>query len=353
MTVSRKRILFQITLILVCSLSIELVLRWSGCQPGDLRPNWLQFTPVDSLMVDDLFFTTREGILVANRTRWAKTGLYINTNGFRNKEFSEIDSTKKKILLIGDSYVWGSSARPIEQCFADLLRKETDYEIINLGIQAVDPPQYLQLTQKFLPLLNPDFLLVFFYMGNDLMKQDRTSPMGKPFVYVTNAGVIPSYDGSVYFDSAEKSYQYFVNEKYFLKKPANALEKIISKSCILSKLYSIRFRLEEKWAYENVVKDASISKNYLKSIQQTAVENKVPVKFVLIPELKEAEMDSQKYADRYASLLSDPSLKNEWIPLHPKKSLFRDYPDGHLNNEGHRFYADYLKSYLHDFFTKP
>ena len=28
------------------------------------------------------------------------------------------------------------------------------------------------------------------------------------------------------------------------------------------------------------------------------------------------------------------------------KSNFNDYPDGHLNNHGHRYYADHLKSFF-------
>ena len=329
-------------------------MRVTGHQPGDLKPNWLLFQPVDSLVEDDLFFTNAEGILVANKNRWSKENIYINADGFRNKEFGEIDSGKKKVLLIGDSYVWGSSAQPmVGNCFADLIRKETDYEVINLGIQAVDPPQYLQLTKKYLPELKPDFLFVVFYMGNDLMKEDRNSPVGKPFEYVTNAGVITAYDGDKYFSTAKESYQYFLNEKYFLKQPKNVFEWLVSKSAVLSTLYSVRFRLEEKRVYESAVKDSYITKKYLHAIQKISEEAKVPVRFVLIPEVKEAEMDSADYSNRYANLLQDSLLGKNWLQLHPQKSFYRNYPDAHLNNEGHRYYADYLKSFLKNYFEQP
>ncbi len=344
---TQKRILFQISFVLVALLLIEIVLRLTGRQPGDLRPNWLQLTSVDSLRTDDLFFTNAEGLLVANKNRWAKENIYINADGFRNKEFEEIDTSKKKALLIGDSFVWGSSAQPmVGNCFADLIRNETNFEIINLGIQAVDPVQYAQIAKKYLPLLKPDGLLVFFYMGNDLMKQERNVPDGKPFVYVTNAGVIPAYDNDKYFSDAMTAYTYFVNEKYFLKHPDNIFEQVICKSALLSTLYSLRFRWHEKQEYENVVKNSSVTKKYLYSIQQMANEYEVPVKFVLIPELKEADMDSVKYFQRYADLLKDQKLAKDWLVIHPPKKFYRKNPDGHLNNEGHRFYADYLKAYL-------
>lgn len=347
MSPTKKRILFQISFVVVAFVIIEIALRLLGHRPGDLKPAWLQFKPVDSLQTDDLFYTNTDGLFVANKERWGKENIYINADGFRNKEFSEIDSVKKKVLLIGDSYVWGSSAQPmVGNCFADLLRAETDFEIINLGIQAVDPVQYAQLAKKYLPLLKPDLVFVFFYMGNDLMKQDRYSPLGNPFIYNTNAGVLPAYDGSRYFENAKDAYNYFVNEKYFLKNPTGIVESIISKSAALSMLYSVRFRWREKQEYEKSVKNSSVTKKYLYAIRQTAQQQSIPVKFVLIPEMKEADMDSVKYAGRYADLLSDTQLANDWIVLHPPKKFYRENPDGHLNNEGHRYYADFLKSYL-------
>lgn len=347
MSPTQKRILFQISFVAIAFLVLEIALRLLGHQPGDLKPNWLQFTPVDSLREDDLFYTNCEGLFIANQERWKKENIYINAEGFRNKEFSEIDSAKKKVLLIGDSYVWGSSARPMTtNCFADLLRSETDFEIINLGIQAVDPPQYAQLARKYLPFLKPDLLLVFFYMGNDLMKQDRHSPPGKAFIYNTNAGVITAYDGEKYFANPKDAYNYFVNEKYFLKNPGGIFEYIVSKSAALSMLYSVRFRWREKQEYENAVKNSSVTKKYLYAIQQLAERQNVPVKFVLIPEMKEADLDSVSYANRYSDLLNDSALAPNWMALHPSKSFYRDYPDGHLNNQGHRYYADFLKAYL-------
>src|SRR5688572_24607906 len=95
-----KRILFQLTFLVTAFIIIEIVLRLKGYQPGDMKPNWLNFAPVDTLIVLDDYYTNKDGILVANPKRSTPTE-YINSDGFRTKEFSAIDASKKKILFIG------------------------------------------------------------------------------------------------------------------------------------------------------------------------------------------------------------------------------------------------------------
>ena len=101
--------------------------------------------------------------------------------------------------------------------------------------------------------------------------------------------------------------------------------------------------------YEAVVKDSHITKKYLKQIQQVAAQNHLTVKFILIPEIKDANMSLESYRKKFADILEDKDLKNDWIMLPNTKANFNDYPDGHLNNRGHRHYADSLESYLKDF----
>ncbi len=149
MNSTRKILLFQFSFIAVSLILIEFALRYMGYQPGDMKPNWLNFQPVDSLYVVHDYYTNSEGLLVADSLHWAQQNIHINEGGFRSPDFSKLDSTKKKILLIGDSFTWGMSASPVvDHCFADLVRNETDFEIINTGIPAADPVQYSLIAQK-------------------------------------------------------------------------------------------------------------------------------------------------------------------------------------------------------------
>ncbi len=342
-----KIILFQTGLLLFLIALLEIGLRVSGFQPGDMKPKWLNFRPVDSLYVVPDFYTNKYGILVADSNYWAQRNIYINSEGFRTKQFSKLDSGKKKVLLIGDSFTWGMTANPFpDSCFADIMSYETDYEVINLGIPAADPVQYHELAKKFIPKLKPDVVIVIFFAGNDIMKQNRKVIPNEPFYYYTNAGAILADIDGIHFKTAHDAYNYFVNDKYYLKKPKNYFESVISKSSLLSRLYSVRFRIKEKIEYEKTVKDMSITKAYLKQIRQLCLANGVPVKFVFIPEIKEADWKINELSKKYSHLLFDDSINENWLLLQNAKDWFNDYPDAHLNNTGHRHYADKLKFWL-------
>ena len=74
----------------------------------------------------------------------------------------------------------------------------------------------------------------------------------------------------------------------------------------------------------------------------------MPVKYVLIPEVKEADWPLENYVKKYADLLQDSSLRNDWILFENSKDNFMGYPDAHLNNKGHRYYGDKLKAFLNN-----
>jgi hypothetical protein len=346
-----KIILFQLGFLLVLLMGFETALRFLGYAPGDMRPNWMNFHPVDSLYLINDYSVNGDGILVADSTYWSRKYAHINGEGFRTPDFDKLDSTKKKVLFIGDSFTWGLSAEPVvNHCFVDLVRNENNYEVINLGIPATDPPQYYTVAKKYMPRFKPDMTFIVFYMGNDLMTEDREIKPFSPFYYDTNAGAIMTDIDGKHFNSAQEVYHYAMYERYFLRNPKNIFEWVISKSALLSRIYSVRYRIEEKLEYEAVVKDSHITKKYLKQIQQVARQNNVPVKFILVPEIKDADRSLENYTKKFADILEDKDLKSDWIILPNTKANFNDYPDGHLNNKGHRHYADFIENYLKDYF---
>ncbi len=347
-----KLIFFQLALLLVLLLAVEIFLRWRGYAPGDMRPNWLNFHAVDTLKVINNFKVNDEGILIADSNFWKGGPIVINEEGFRSPSFKTIDTAKKKVLFIGDSFTWGLSADPVpDHCFVDIIRNENNYEVINLGIPATDPPQYCALAKKYIPRFKPDITFVVFYMGNDLMTEDRKVSSDDPIYYYTNAGAISADIDGIHFKSAQQVYNYAMYERYFLRNPGNAFEWVVSKSSLLSRLYSFKYRLREKLRYENAIKDSHITKKYLKEIQQVARQNGVTLKFILVPEIKDAGYAPRDYCKKYADILLDKDLENDWVILPDNTRLnYNPYPDGHLNNRGHRFYADFIEAYLKDIF---
>jgi hypothetical protein len=324
----------------------EIFMRMKGYKPGDISPVWFNFRPVDTLRLEHFFYTNTDGILVADSSYWARHNIAINQDGFRSPAFANVDSNKKKVLFIGDSFAWGKSAQPITNCFVDLVRRETGLEVINLGIPGADPVQYFMLAHKYIPILKPDVVFVMFFMGNDLMLEDRKVMEGHSFCYATNAGMLFADIDGRYFSTAQQAYNYVSNEKYYLHKPDNLLEQVISKSAVLSRIYALKFRIREKLKYEHAVKESSVTRKYLTGIDSLARIYHAHIKLVLIPEYKEADMDTATYKKRYADLLLNGDIKNDWLLFKNSKSDFNNYPDGHLNNQGHRYYADLIEKYL-------
>lgn len=347
MSETSKRLLFQITFVAVAVLLIEGSLRIAGYKPGDMKPKWLNFAPVDTLKLVSFFKINSDGLLVGDSLAHARNGTHINEGGFRSPNLATLDTTKNKIMLIGDSFTWGMSAKPVENnCFADLLRNETNYEVINMGVPAADPVQYAIIAKKYIPQVKPNYVLLIFFMGNDLMHEDRPHVPGEPFCYFTNAGTILADIDGRHFKTAEAAYNYIVNEKYYLRHPKNIVERIVAHSSILSRIYSVNFRLKEKLEYERLIKNTAVTKKYLAQVKRVCIDNNVPFKIVLIPEIKEANMPLQEYGKKYNNLLRDYSLERDWLMFENIKANFLDYPDAHLNNQGHRFYADSIKAFL-------
>jgi hypothetical protein len=353
MSPSAKRILFQLGFVAVACTVIEGCLRFMGYPPGDLRPNWLWFQPVDSLYVIHDFYTNDKGLLVASKEYWSKQKININSDGFRGKEFSELDFTgkKKRLLFIGDSFTWGMSASPFQHnSFCDIIGRDSAFEVINTGIPAADPPQYLKIAETYIPTLKPDFVFVIFFEGNDIMKEDRIVTPGRQFYYWTNAGAILADMDGHHFQTAKEAYDYLSNEKYFLKFPKKWYEVIISKSALLSRLYAGKYRVEEKLNFERLRKNTSLTKKYLTAIKAVADKNGVPLKIVVIPDRKHANMNVDDYREYYSDLLNDKRLKESWLIFENTKQYFRPNPDGHLNNDGHKAYAEKITSFIQSYF---
>jgi len=343
---SKKQFFFQFGFLIIALLIIEAGLRTLGYAPGDLRPSWVWFQPVDSLVIIKDFCTNDEGLILANKEYWQTKNVFINSDGFRSREFSTLSPRKKKILFIGDSFTWGMSATPFpDSSFCDLLASDTNYTIINTGIPVADPLQYWSIANKYIPAIKPDLVLVMFYMGNDLMREERKL-VPNNFYYWTNAGAIYTDIDGKHFTSAQAAYNYLANEKYFLCVQKNWLERWIARSALLSKLYAGKYRLQEKIASEKARLNSSISIKYLKQIVEVSNKMEIPCEIIIIPESQEADMQQNGYIHRYRNLLEDSRLAKSIKIPQSSKSWFCNKPNAHLNNLGHRSYFLFIKELI-------
>ena len=127
------------------------------------------FSPAFAIMPDDTYMRYRgkKNYLELNNFR-------LNSKGYKDVEYSiEKPGGTFRILFIGDSYVYG--AVPYDDCFVTLieakLRKTcTNCEIINMGIPAALPVDYLSLFINEGIELNPDMVIVNITMSDDFKK---------------------------------------------------------------------------------------------------------------------------------------------------------------------------------------
>ncbi len=309
---------------------------------GKLAPSWLAFKPMDSLEVWNSFYTDANGIYKASREYWNQPHWNINSEGFRGREFAAdtLNDSAVSILLIGDSYTWGAHAKPPDSCFAYLLDKE--FVCYNAGIPGTDPAQYAQVAKTYVPKLHPDFTLVMLYLGNDLMDSAKSIVPNENIYYQTNAGWLPvNYKGR-HFSSARESYQYVV-DKF---SPHSLLEKIFLKTAIGTAALTLPLRLEE-YADWNRKKNSSITNNYLKEIRAVCERNNSELLIFIIPREEDLSVgfykDPERHiADEYPALMKGIEAISFVFPF--RKDHLYPPPDGHLNNAGHQFAAEFIKT---------
>ncbi|MEW6351998.1 MAG: SGNH/GDSL hydrolase family protein [Thermodesulfobacteriota bacterium] len=97
-------------------------------------------------------------------------GFPLNSKGFNGREFE----TKKaagtyRIVVIGDSFVFGvvSQKDVFTYLIEERLRQSGNVEVINMGICSTGPEHYRDLLLREGLELDPDMVIVGFFVGND------------------------------------------------------------------------------------------------------------------------------------------------------------------------------------------
>jgi|GEM_PF-6080455 len=77
---------------------------------------------------------------------------------------------KKRLLALGDSYVWGWGV-DLKDTFSEVLeRMDSDLDVINAGMPAYTTKQYTDLLKKFVNSnVTPQGVIYNFYSGNDII----------------------------------------------------------------------------------------------------------------------------------------------------------------------------------------
>ncbi len=353
----------------------ELSLRLIGKIPGYVpRYSNRAFKCVSQLEIRQSFLTDDEGVFKANPNYEWSEEYQINLDGFRGIEFKPYDTAGTKILFLGDSLTWGASAKPITNCFVDKVTRR-GYLTFNTGIPGTCSSQYAYLAEKYVPLLKPDIIIVMFYMGNDLKPPDPMLPY-KNLYHITNAGWLYAFDQKGNYMSPQDAYDYYFAKYNAAYRAAYAedsrrtmkttIRRIFVKSVIGTYFWVWLSRV--KWQLINSLNqrftDSKSNKDYThdfpKKNNNHLGRDVTEVQKSVRRSLARIRTVSENNGARFMLFLipAHPGLINENNSIENNLHIFEDFtpfipdflnrhdyenlPNDHLNNSGHRKYAEFI-----------
>ena len=361
-----KKHVFQGCLFLFLIVLVESVFRISGSKSGVLIN---EIYPVDSLIYQPRFKADSVGMdSFVKDSPYLPEGYVINNQGFRSEfdfDVSTVDSIrsvnkKKVVFLIGDSYTEGCCPTSMDSSFSDLLIQDDEYVVLNFGVGGTGVKQYNLVAEHYVKELQPDLVVVNFYLANDMIHYDVPVIPNVPHTYPFKnfkwlASVGPAYYMTQleknHLASPEEAYEFYLSNFTLWHNHANWPEKLIRHSVILSKLYlGVREKYHMfNWAKDNYKKgqDVIFTNQVLLQIKETCQLHQTDLLMVSIP--GPSDVEKQKNLE---TLYAKYFVGTEYA--FPDVASFRieDY-DGmatsnHFNNSGHRKYHQFLKREIDD-----
>ena len=96
----------------------------------------------------------------------------VNSMGFKDLEFGPKQEDRYRIIGLGDSFAYGNV--PYKHNYLtlveDRLSAHASYEVLNMGIPGIGPRHYLSLFVREALDLDPDMVVLSFFIGNDILE---------------------------------------------------------------------------------------------------------------------------------------------------------------------------------------
>jgi hypothetical protein len=136
-----------------------------------------------------------------------------NSKGFRDQERTfEKPASTVRVVALGDSFTWGTGVTydetvvtMLERSLQKLLPQS---EILNLGVPGFEPEHELDMMQQFGIKFSPDVVVLYFFVGNDIMRK-RGAGRDVPFIVAGNSYYVHSNGNWVHdYLGLDRSYLY-------------------------------------------------------------------------------------------------------------------------------------------------
>ena len=259
------------------------------------------------------------GARIWSEIYWSK-----NSNGFRDKEPSNITST---ILFVGDSFTAGHGIKDINDRFSNLLSQQLkSYGCINIGRNGADTDAEFKTMVNFLDDTNiiPKFI-VLQYFGNDIKRMAQKSGL----LFKRNK----PYDDLNYFGEILVRGSFLINYLYWLFPHSDATPYLD----FFTRAYS----------------DSTIFNNQLNSIDKFvnySEENDIELIVVVFPIMTHLKLSQSIYVDKVLAHLKKRGISTINVSrylgnLNPR-DLVVNKNDGHCSVKVHKIVANKLKDII-------
>jgi lysophospholipase L1-like esterase len=231
----------------------------------------------------------------------------LNPMGFKDEEFTERDENIYRVIGIGDSFTYG--VVPYKYNYLTLLesqlqKENINIEVFNMGIMSTGPIDYLSLFFREGLALEPDMVLLSFFIGNDLLPPTKRNAISYSYVaslfyYIYT--ILQKYPGhifheiSIYCDNCST-----FNHKTYLE---------------IEKRRSFIYLKKNKSKITHLADNALV---YLNKIQEICRINNIKFVVILIPDELQISHDLEsEVRNSFYPNIED----NDWISTLPNKIL--------------------------------
>lgn len=261
---------------------------------------------------------------IYNRAEYSNT-IRINKQGLRGGELGATDQGGRRILTIGDSFVFGVGVEDTETFTALLAERKSDSgtetEGLNAGIPAFGVPDAVSWMSRHGVALEPDLVIMAIFLGNDLVD---ASPDREEILLVDGLLVPGKSSGGLKAWAYRHSHLY-VAIKGLLEQPGfMPLRSRLG----LGEPWKMRTLREEFGVYKrsanrDLAPAIAATDEALGRLVDLAETNGFDLVSVLIP--SEIQVDPERWRGGLASLDLDPDEYNPGTPTDIFKVLLEEH----------------------------
>ena len=112
----------------------------------------------------------------------------INSLGFRSPE---IDSSRKHVIIVGDSVALGLGLGDRETLSHYLANQLKEFQVLNFSVPGYSVDQYYLTLKKHINKTNPALIVVVIFTGNDIQetRKDNLFGIGKPWFEIKGSSM--------------------------------------------------------------------------------------------------------------------------------------------------------------------